>query len=106
MKNKYIMITLILILIIIICITALVKQIIKNRDLELQIGEVTEKYIDLRVQKIHDNYVEASIQKFSIINEDFQWLTNIEETEKITLENYCGDIIDIKKETPLNQIIL
>lgn len=106
MKKKYIVITTILILIIIICITALWKQNIKNSDLEIQISEITGKYKELRTQKVHDSYVEASKQKISLINEDFKWLKNIEDTEKIALENYSGDIIDIKKETPLNKIIL
>ena len=106
MKKKYTIIISILILIIIICITALGKQNIKNRDLEIQISEITGKYKELRTQKAHDNYVEASLQKISLINEDFKWLKNIKDTEKITFENYSGDIIDIKNETTLNKIIL
>jgi len=106
MKNKLILASSILGLIIIICITALSKLYIENRDLELHLSEITEKYKELRIQKIHDNYVEANIQKLSLINEDFQWLANIGEAEKITLENYCGNIIDIKNETTLNKIIL
>lgn len=104
MKNKYIMA--ISILFIVIGISALFKLYLTNRDLITLVDETEKKYQELRVQKSHDNYMEAKILKLSVIEDNFKWMKDVEKTDKITLENYDGNILDIKEDTSINKIIL
>lgn len=104
MKNKYIMA--ISILFIVIGISALFKLYLTNRDLITLVDETEKKYQELRVQKSHDNYMEAIILKLSVIEDNFKWMKDVEKTDKITLENYDGNILDIKEDTSINKIIL
>lgn len=104
LKNKYIMA--ISILFIVIGISALFKLYLTNRDLITLVDETEKKYQELRVQKSHDNYMEAKILKLSVIEDNFKWMKDVEKTDKITLENYDGNILDIKEDTSINKIIL
>jgi hypothetical protein len=104
MKNKYI--TAINILFIVVGISALFKLYFTNRDLIKLVDETEKKYQELRVQKSNDDYMEARMLKLSIIKDTFKWLKDVEKTDKISLENHDGDILDIKEDTSLNKIIL
>ncbi|MEL7606599.1 MAG: hypothetical protein AAGU39_11145 [Sedimentibacter saalensis] len=104
MKNKYIMA--ISILFIVIGISALFKLYLTNRNLITLVDETEKKYQELRVQKLHDNYMEAKMLNLSVIEDNFKWMKDVEKTDKITLENYDGNILDIKEDTSINKIIL
>lgn len=104
MKYKYI--TAVSILFIVIGISALFKLYLTNRDLITLVDETEKKYQELRVQKSHDNYMEAKMLNLSVIEDNFKWMKDVEKTDKITLENYDGNILDIKEDTSINKIIL
>lgn len=104
LKNKYIMA--ISILFIVIGISALFKLYLTNRNLITLVDETEKKYQELRVQKSHDNYMEAKMLNLSVIEDNFKWMKDVEKTDKITLENYDGNILDIKQDTSINKIIL
>lgn len=104
LKNKYIMA--ISILFIVIGISALFKLYLTNRNLITLVDETEKKYQELRVQKSHDNYREAKMLNLSVIEDNFKWMKDVEKTDKITLENYDGNILDIKQDTSINKIIL
>lgn len=103
-KNKYI--ATINILFIVLCIAALLELYGTNMDLKTQISETQKSYQELRAQKLHDNFVESRIRALSLIEETFKWMKDIEGTERIILENYNGDKLNIKEDTSLNKIIL
>jgi hypothetical protein len=103
-KNKYI--TAINILFIVIAISALCKLYLENRDLITLVDETEKKYQELRIQKSNDDFIEVRMMKQSVIEDTFKWMKDTEKTDKITLENYDGDILDIKEDTSLNKIIL
>nr|WP_312580047.1 hypothetical protein [Sedimentibacter sp.] len=101
MKNKY---PIFVIIIILLFIT--VKFYFLNRNLELQINVTNTAYQELRTQKINNNYSEVRMTKLLLIEETFSWLHSVD-VDKITLENYDGNTIDLKKtDVPLNNIIL
>lgn len=104
LKNKYIMT--INILFIVISIFALFKLYLSNRDLISLVDETEKKYQELRVQKSNDDYIDARMLKLSVIEDTFKWLKDVEKTDRISLENYDGDILDVKEDTSLNKIIL
>lgn len=104
MKNKYI--TAINILFIVVGISALFKLYFTNRDLIKLVDETEKKYQELRVQKSNDDYIEARMLKLSVIEDTFKWLKDVEKTDKISLENYDGDILDVKEDISISKIIL
>jgi hypothetical protein len=103
-KNKYI--TAINILLFVIVISALFKLYLTNRYLISLVDETEKKYQELRVQKSHDDYMEARMLKQSVIEDTFKWMKDTEKADKILLENYDGDIVDMKEDTSLNKVIL
>jgi hypothetical protein len=104
LKNKYI--TAINVLFIILGISALFKLYITNRDLITLVDETEKKYQELRAQKSNDDFIEARMLKLPVIEDNFKWMKDVEETDKISLENNDGDILDIKEDTSLNKVIL
>lgn len=92
--------------VIIICLTISCKLYFTNKDLESQLNQLEKKYQELIVQNGYDDYAQVRLTRLSLIEENFQWMRNIEEADKITFENYDGKTIDIKEDAPINKFIL